>query len=148
MIGTVHVPRFGGTSSLSPGNYEFLYLSKTHSTSEQGTPAVDMRPFQDDYVEISEASSFDLRELSRSWWGDQNPESQVEEEDSEWEDPMDISDFVRYDTKAFDPYKLWHLYNFMLVETKKGISRRVALGKVHIDGFLGEKPVFRDVNLE
>jgi len=40
-----------------------------------------------------------------------------------------------FDRKAFDMYKLWPLYNVLLIEWKEGVAYRLGIGKIHIDAF-------------
>ena len=60
---------------------------------------------------------------------------------------LDPQDFVEFDVVAFDAFKPWCIYNVMLIDTHDGISQRVGLGKVHIDAFLEQDYVWKDVTL-
>jgi hypothetical protein len=40
-----------------------------------------------------------------------------------------------FDRKAFDMYKLWPLYNVLLIEWKEGVAYRLGIGKIHVDAF-------------
>jgi hypothetical protein len=61
---------------------------------------------------------------------------------------LDPQDFVEFDVKAFDASKPWCIYNVLLVEVvNSGESRRVGLGRVHVDAFLGGEWAWKDMVL-
>jgi hypothetical protein len=55
---------------------------------------------------------------------------------------------TEFNTDEFDYRMPWYLYSIMLIETNIRISRLVGIGVVHVDAFLQESPVWKDIVLE
>jgi hypothetical protein len=124
VVGTVQVPATA-TSSLQPGSYEFLRLSRTRLacdfTSHNSIPT-------------------DLDEALNEEGGCLVPTDGVDHS-------ISTKDYVDFDEGTFDINVPWCIYYVMLVQTEQGISRRVGLGKIHIKAFLMERPYWKDVIL-
>jgi hypothetical protein len=129
LAGTVQVPDSSAVG-VHPGTYEFICLSRTHLMCEK-TRAIEMHPFEDNFNDAE-----DNRD-------DQDTDSDMGSVDS----ILGPEDFIEFDCKAFDAAKPWCIYNVMLIETFGGVSRRLGLGRVHIDAFLGEKPAWKEIVL-
>jgi hypothetical protein len=129
LVGTVQIVA-SNASTLSPGSYEFIRLSRTRLTSD------DTRhdTFPPDFDEYKESGK--QHENFKSVSGSDAEEMEFGPED-----------FVEFDLAVFDVSIPWCIYNVMLIETSNGISRRVGLGRMHVDAFLKEKPLWRDVIL-
>ncbi|KAJ4288590.1 hypothetical protein N0V90_011827 [Kalmusia sp. IMI 367209] len=142
LAGTVQVPG-SIASTLTPGQHEFICLSRTHLTIE-ATAAKNMRPLSDEFKEITQWNEGSSNTEDE---GNLNENEEASSDASSTDFQLDVQDFVEFDCEAFDRWKEWCLYNVMLIETKDGESRRLGLGKVHIDAFLGEDSQWKDVIL-
>jgi hypothetical protein len=129
LAGTVQIPS-SSALDIHPGMYELICLSRTHLMCEK-THAIEMHPFEEE---------FDDRSDNRD-----EPDAYLEmgSEDS----IMGPQDFIEFDVTVFDATKPWCIYNVMLIETVSGVSRRLGLGRVHIDAFLGEEYAWKEIVL-
>jgi hypothetical protein len=57
-------------------------------------------------------------------------------------------EIIEFDTDEYNGPMPWYLCNVMLIETNNGISRRIGVGVVHVNAFLQESPVWKDIVLE
>ncbi|KAF2744879.1 HET-domain-containing protein [Sporormia fimetaria CBS 119925] len=114
------------------GLYEFLVLSRTRMFGEP-TPIQEMKPFDDDFDDLSIFNDADESRKAKFY---------ASGSETIWKRTE-----LKYDTKVFDVYKPWCLYNVMLVKTTNGISERVGLGQVHIEAVLRGEHVWKDVIL-
>jgi hypothetical protein len=136
LAGTVQIPG-SAAEGLQAGKQEFICLSRTHLSGDM-TDASEMHPFDDEFDDGIEAEA--------GW----NNGIQILVDDSDIRIPILIDasrDLVEFDIGAFDGARPWCLYNVMLIDTVDGISRRVGLGKVHMDAFLGDEHVWKEVIL-
>jgi hypothetical protein len=130
IVGTVQIVA-SNASTLNPGSFEFIRLSRTRLTTDDTRHHV-FQPGFDEYEEI-----------------DKRHETSESASDSDAEE-IELGlehDYVEFDITAFDVSIPWCIYNVMLIETSNGISRRVGLGRMHVDAFLREEPLWRDVIL-
>jgi hypothetical protein len=58
---------------------------------------------------------------------------------------MREEDITESDTDEFDYRMPWCLYDVMLIEKNNGISRRIGVGVVHVNAFLQESPVWKEM---
>jgi len=131
VVGTIHVPG-SISSSLGAGKFDFVRLSRARLVSG----ALKIPP---SIFEESKESD------EHTGWDDaQSKEIAADHQDIE----LDQDDAFEFDTSAFDINVPWCVYNVMLVVTEGGISRRLGVGKVHVDAFLGESPMWKDFVLE
>jgi hypothetical protein len=57
-------------------------------------------------------------------------------------------EIIEFDTDEYNGSMPWYLCNVMLIETNNGILRRIGVGVVHVNAFLQESPVWKDIVLE
>ncbi|KAJ4304969.1 hypothetical protein N0V90_000497 [Kalmusia sp. IMI 367209] len=131
VVGTVHIP--GSISStLQAGNFEFIRLSRTRLVLDSSV---------DKPQEAEEIEGAECRKNTDVLPPEPSATEQVGID-------LDQDDAFECDTRAFDLSIPWCVYNVMLVQTTDGISRRLGLGKVHVDAFLRASTTWRDVSLE
>ncbi|KAF1947552.1 HET-domain-containing protein [Clathrospora elynae] len=138
VCGTIHVPASLSISLQPPGKHDFIRLSRTHLASD-GTRYHEYPPDWDEFETPSNETFGDLLGLDEE-----------DEEDGEYnvENEIGDEDGLMFESEAFFKDVPWCIYNVMLVETTNGISRRVGLGKVHIDAFFQDpRPVWKDIVL-
>ncbi|MCJ1248404.1 hypothetical protein MMC30_005621 [Trapelia coarctata] len=100
--------------TLPPGQHEFLTLSRTTLSHSQKDPSWDAS---------TKTFPYPSQEGTQP--------VPVETEPNYW-----LQKSMRYfDHSVFDAYKVWPLYNVLLVERRDGIVYRLGLGKIHIDAF-------------
>jgi hypothetical protein len=130
LVGTVQIPG-SIAKDFHPGEYEFICLSRTHLICDT-IRATDMSPFGDGFDDSGHGT--DTQDSPTDMYS----ETSI----------LDPQDSVEFDVKAFDASKPWCIYNVLLVETvSSGESRRVGLGKVHVDAFLGGEWAWKDMIL-
>ena len=130
LVGTVHIPG-SIAKDFHPGEYDFICLSRTHLVCDT-IRATDMSPFGDGFDDSGQGTDT------------QDPPTDMDSETS----ILGPEDSVEFDVKAFYASKPWCIYNVLLVETVNGgDSRRVGLGKVHVDAFLGGEWAWKDMIL-
>jgi hypothetical protein len=135
VCGTIHVPA-SLSIALHPGNYTFVRLSRTHLVCDETRYHV----FPADWDEFDSPSDETLEEMI----------GLDLEEDDDYEVVNDIGDEdgLAFDGDVFPKDVPWCIYNVMLIETQEGVSRRIGLGKVHINAFFQKSPsVWEDVIL-
>jgi len=134
VVGAVHVPRPIAVT-LTPGEHGFILLSRTRLFSDP-TPEDELPSIQE---ELSSRATSALDDSSGI-----DDDDDVDEEDDEELGPLDQ---VEIDTSSFNIRKPWCLYNVMLIESQQGVSRRLGLGRMHIDAFAQASPVWKDIEL-
>ncbi|OWY55790.1 hypothetical protein AALT_g11147 [Alternaria alternata] len=130
LVGTVQIPG-SIAKDVHPGEYEFICLSRTHLICDT-IRATDMSPFGDEFDDSGHGT--DTQDSPT----DMDSEASI----------LGPQDFVEFDVKAFDASKPWCIYNVLLVEAvNSGESRRIGLGRVHVDAFLGGEWAWKDMVL-
>ncbi|KAF2129553.1 hypothetical protein P153DRAFT_21496 [Dothidotthia symphoricarpi CBS 119687] len=123
-VGTIHVP--GSIAALlQPGAFEFVRLSRTRLNEDD----TSHNQFPADYDEFG-GLAIPQAHSGQKFEPDYHP------------------NLFQFDTEKFDHTVPWCVYNVMLIETKDGISQRLGIGKVHMDAFLQESPVWKEFILE
>lgn len=140
LCGTVHVPA-SVSSTLAPGKYEFVRLSRTHLSSD-GTRSTKLACDWEQAIYTSAGAPENCQNT------DDDDDNDIDDDESLEGNEFGVDDGCTFDTNVFDIDEMWCVYNVLLVETLHGVSRRVGLGKVHIAAFCEEEnPEWRDIIL-
>lgn len=122
------------STTLKPGKYDFIRLSRTHLSTDE--TSFHTCPF--DWDEFDTTSGELIGDVP-----------DIDEQSGYADNELGPEDAFAFDTSVFHVDVPWCVYNVMLVETVDGVSRRIGVGRVHIDAFFrNTKPVWRTIVLE